>query len=55
MPRRADDICPRVPVWLRVSETRMGELIYWAKVARAEIELRDAGQRQRRRQEVKQG
>lgn len=30
---------PDITAWLRLSEAKVGELLYWAKIARAEREL----------------
>ena len=39
---------PQITAWLGASEARVGELLYWAKIARAEKELAAAEWRTRR-------
>ena len=39
---------PAITAWLAVTEAKVGELLYWSKIARAEVELSAAERRQRR-------
>lgn len=36
---------PQITAWLRVPEAKVGELLYWSKITRAEIELQAAARR----------
>lgn len=38
---------PQITSWLKTSEAKVGELLYWAKIARAERELISANRRRR--------